>query len=149
MVLRLIIKRTMEKYFLPYDLCILAQKKGFDDDCLAFHENNKFLKEKKLIVVSYNQFAPENETKFVTKTKNSTVPQWAVAAPLYDQIIDWLDETHKLVILVKKNILSDNDYANHFIFELYDESGMIYFGNDSNKYKCLNKSIRQALNLIK
>lgn len=72
----------MEKLFLNKDLSLLAKEKGFDEPCFAFYDSDGF---------NYIQCSPENGMVSNKYHHN-------LAAPLYQQIIDWFKEKHGLYI---------------------------------------------------
>ena len=132
----------MEKRFLPYNLSLLAKKKGFDDECFGYYEQQS----KKLIIYANNLPLTEEQKKrpllYKTSIKNSTLPVWAFAAPLYQDIDDWLINNHELsvevtfwrkdfIIKIRKNGLDSHiDYKKN-VFK--------------NKRSALNLGIRIAL----
>ena len=60
----------MEKLFVPYSIALALKELGFDETCLA----------------KYNTLTERLEYK-------------SVAAPLYDQVINWFREKHGIIIV--------------------------------------------------
>jgi len=146
---------SVEKLFLPYNLCILAQKKGFDEICMAYWEHNKFPSKKidtKKLIIHYSNFPlikeEEKIDRFRVPIKNSALPQWAVAAPIYEQIIQWLDKKHSLFIQIEKNLIN-NEYFGLYVWKLTDESGEEYVRTSKSKNGALKSAIKKSLKLIK
>lgn len=85
----------MKHLFIPYELAVIAKEKGFNDYCLnAYNDRGKM---------------PYSDKH----CKNSSLLNGFVAAPLYQQIVDWFMTEHKLQVLWS----SDKDKMNDRIKE--------------------------------
>jgi len=105
--------------FVEEDIAILAEQYGFDEECYATIEKKYELKEKKFPSILHifftnksfeelylNIMKPELVEMYKkrpglfkdNKAKNSTLPQWLIAVPLYQQLQDWFREKHKINI---------------------------------------------------
>ncbi len=69
--------KQLQDLFVPYDLAVKIKQKGFNEECLKFYGDDKKL------------YQDDNIT-------NSTVNPDYCSAPLYEQIINWLDDVHKI-----------------------------------------------------
>ena len=70
----------MEEQFIPYEQALKLEELGFDEECLAYQNNT-------LIIYDNEEFS-----------KNSQFVGNTVAIPLWQQVIDWLREKHKINI---------------------------------------------------
>lgn len=117
----------MKHLFVPYSLALLAKEKGFNEQCLAvYHTDDKSI-------------AP------VVPDKPFTLSGWAnsdessgryLAAPLYQQLVDWFREDHLLYIVFN---VPNNEWR---VEELPPES-RIHLGSGT-----LDSAIEQAFKLI-
>lgn len=147
----------MNNLFVPYEIALALKEMGFDEPCIGSYEDNK-LSPPPVLHVSYSN-QPINTSMWKEEyvetykkrpkmfegkePKNSKMPQWKVAAPLYDQVIDWFIEKHKMDILISP----DNYYGYYGCY--YD--GITYHelaGNEDRK-KCRDEAILKAIELIK
>lgn len=78
----------MKNLFIPYELAVIAKEKGFNEPCLT-----AFTPEDGLLDV----FDCEEPCYLTNKETRTGV----VAAPLYQQIIDWLREEHEIFVHVE------------------------------------------------
>jgi len=123
--------------FVPYELAVKLKEKGFSDECFAKYLTTEI---------------PENMFRFNSQghpmNYNSGEFGRFVSAPLYQQVIDWFRETHRI------NIHADS----LGLISYYGFVGRI--GNYSNAkkiteeekmltyYEAMTKSIQEALKLI-
>jgi hypothetical protein len=69
----------MTHLFADYEVSILAREKGFDANCLAVYMNGEF------------QIPRGFSMAIVTKTQVDLLKGKAILAPLWDQLIEWLE----------------------------------------------------------
>lgn len=105
----------MKHLFIPYELALIAKEKGFNEDCLAAYSFNS----KEIIGIGYY-------------TDNRQL-----LAPLYEQMIDWLE-----------------DKFDFFFERLMNEDKGVYYivWNGTAAYselKTIDKAIEEAFSLIK
>jgi len=90
-------QEQIEKYrmslFVDYDLAVELKNKGFDMPCLGFYSRNRFC---------FNDEMDESSNQS-DYSINSQLDSHFVAAPLIDQVIEWLIEHHNLNIEVSKS----------------------------------------------
>jgi len=82
----------MEKLFLPYTLSLLCKQKGFDESCMTIYNDEGIL--------LLNQVFRSNNTISFPEVSRMLfeVNEEDIAAPTYNQIINWLIEKHNIYI---------------------------------------------------
>lgn len=75
----------MKHLFVPYELAVKLQKKGFNEPCFA----------------TYNNLS-NGIIDLLPKKYGENRMQSLVIAPLYQQVIDWFRENHGIEILPQK-----------------------------------------------
>lgn len=152
----------MNNLFVSYELSLLAKEKGFDEPCLGHYQDN-------IEMFTHNSIKGKLNLGFLGQCKSepydwNNVPNWGVktqkfySAPLYQQLVDWFREKHKLHLdvtfrEVKGNIVSGINSV-YFDIEIYMLSGgdahKIYKFSEysDNYYETLTKAIEQAFLLI-
>lgn len=127
----------MKHLFIPYDISRQLKDKGFNEECLAFFRGNQ------------ESLTTELPAK---RNKNSMfVDATSVAAPIYQQALDWFREKHNIIIGVDYFDSGKSGYLDACCgyvrtikpFKHTDVGGL---GNDY--YKSLNIAIEEALKLI-
>ncbi len=118
----------MEHLFIPYKLAVIAAEKGFDEGCCRYYHTDKSL-----------------------RTISEGTLNEVCAAPMYQQIQDWLIEKHGLNIWVdcspKKewvwtiNIIEKGFYYQSTDMDMGDKSF-------STKQEALIEAIEQSFKLI-
>ena len=91
----------MKHLFVPYELALLAKENGFDEDCLAYWE---------LFDNSWNGYGAwggitvlyeEDDLRLIlTVNELKSYYRNLIKAPLYQQLIDWFREKHKIDVRV-------------------------------------------------
>lgn len=86
----------MEKEFVPYDLSLRMKSIGFDEGCFGYYESGD-----RNLVINFNNFPLSKEQKkrsglYLINNSNSSLPQWAVSAPTWQQAFRWFREYHNL-----------------------------------------------------
>jgi hypothetical protein len=74
--------------FVPYNIALLAKQKGFDEPCVAYYW-------KDVLTTTCNQ--EEDDYWHI----NSKLAANEIAAPTYQQLVDWLREKHNTVIYAR------------------------------------------------
>lgn len=134
----------MKHLFVPYNLALELKEKGFNEPCFTWwgkyppHD-----KEPELINVGGHIF----ENTFTNHPDTNTT------APLYQQVIDWFREKHKLHFYIETTPSFDKMQGNKFkvsiksCFEPFKwTTGHYYLGD--TYYEALDKAIEEALKLI-
>lgn len=157
-----------EELFATFELSKLAKEKGFDEECFCYFElgGDKvgYLEE-----IVYYELERRNSTINIIDSE--------CTAPLYDQIINWLETNHKIFINVIMNgegfdQLDENvpigncldKYVYYYDVSVFDlnknktikiinkQKEKIFIGcktEFTNRREALNEAIKQGLNLIK
>jgi hypothetical protein len=125
----------MKNLFIPYELALEAKELGFNEFCIG----------------EYTKHAQTNAIDLRYPKHEGLQGDWPleneVDAPLYQQIIDWLREKHKIETV----ILSDTEYNNSFeycLYKLHSKNKITGNINYTTYYEALNKAIEEALKLI-
>ena len=133
---------NLEKEFVPYDLALRLKVLGFEESCLAYYESQD-----KNLVINYNNLPLTEEQKkkpglYTIDNRNGVLPQWAVAAPTYQQAFRWFREKYNLVFnFISYNIVKPGEY--HWSITWNDEakaSGIVKTYEEAEQ-SCLEKLI--------
>lgn len=144
----------MKHLFIPYELAIIAKEKRFDEPCFAtYYKNNQELHG---LVLRDIEDTSANCLDYHWENKN--VHESVICAPLYQQIVDWFREKHKIEFYILSTI--------RFEKKRYYYSA-IHIKTDSNEkevasmniitsiedtfidfYLAFNKAIEEAFKLI-
>lgn len=151
----------MEHLFLSFELSVLVKQKGFDEQCFGYWEMNKYDESCPKIIINYtnqpstNPGAKLRPKMFEIDNKNSSLPQWAISAPIKQQIIDWLikkDIDIRIVPIYNKGIQISWKVLG--LMSIADRT-KVYCdnkNNDKSEYnsysEAMNEAIKEALNLI-
>lgn len=73
----------MNHLFVPYELAVKAKEHGFDEPCFGW-------------------WWDDNSSKVVHLTPQMTQLELTFSAPLYQQLVDWFEEKHEIIILPYK-----------------------------------------------
>ncbi len=118
----------MKRLFIPYELAVIAKEKGFDEPCFGYWN----------LTNGQSIMYP-----FITSNKANVV-----AAPLYQQIVDWFREKHKVIITIDTNLFGKS--FGHITS--YNYVTMSRWANNEGEpldyYEALNKAILEAFKLI-
>lgn len=124
----------MNKHFVPYDIAKELKEIGFDEPCFKYYDQSKDICSA-LQLVKWN-----SESKVL------------IAAPLYDQVIDWLIEKYNLHVYTDQDTSSKWRYVisvdwNRKDVPIEDE----FQGKWKHKERklALNEGILKAIELIK
>lgn len=134
----------MKKLFVPYELAVQLKEKGFNEPCLCCYRGNALQ-----LAISTSGYL--SDTNFeVNSDLNDATGYW-VAAPLYQQIVDWFREKHDIFIDIRRAYWRDNDVEyNDFIYPPKSNVHLdITLGNEfPTYYEALDNAIKEALKLI-
>lgn len=130
-----------EEYFVLPPIARALRECGFNEPCIGAYEINAWGCESKLIISYTNQRIDPNEFDEATKElfikrpglfrdlrKNSELPQWLYAAPLYDQVKNWL---------FTKNLRIHETYIAKTVFKKGDNGAWFYSVYDTIEGNCL------------
>lgn len=125
----------MKNQFVTYEIAKKLKEIGYNENCASYYYEDKELSS------LFDEF----------RVKNSKTADVHIAAPLWQQVIDWLREEHKLLLTVnpnyKKWIISR---INDDIFKPSELMRAIHYeSKDGFDYiRDREKAILTALNLI-
>jgi hypothetical protein len=78
----------------PYQLALRMKFLGFNEPCFGYYESQN----EKLVISFNNLPLTEEQSKrpglYTTDNRNGSLPQWAVAVPLYQQAFRWFREKY-------------------------------------------------------
>ena len=97
----------MEKEFISYQLASRMKALKFDEHCFGYYETGD-----ENLVINFSNFPLSKEQKkraglYLINNSNSSLPQWAVSAPTWQQAFRWFREKYGLDNWVYKS----RDYA--------------------------------------
>jgi hypothetical protein len=124
--------------FVPYELAVKLKEMCFDDPCFALYKKDG----SDITPVDYEYY------RDLTGCKNSEVVyrQWFnIAAPLHQQVVDWLRETKGIKVYCTPQ---DNGWMPYAYLGNHYESGVLPIVIGLTYYEALNKAIQHALTLI-
>lgn len=152
----------MKHLFVPYDIALIAKEKGFDEFCLTKFEPKLYTKPNgdqilsAIIKTTFLNGIPKHyEDGGFEGYKNSSKDMFGakcVAAPLYQQLIDWF-ESKDINITVKKihlnhyEVFINKAYLTDIIY--YTEFEKVYTKRFESKYEAYNEAFEEAFKLIK
>lgn len=143
--------KNLHKLFVSYDTALILKEKGFNEPCIAYYSNK----------VDEPSFC-ENRNIFGDYVLIRTLPQRGISAPLFQQIINWLDEKHS----VHFSFIHSNDIYNEYTVRIYKDLNKstytsFYLMNGDNDFdesqmmkvfisytEALDNAIERALKLI-
>jgi hypothetical protein len=121
----------MTEQFVPYEIALKLKEKHFNEQCLAFFNG-----------VGDDMLQPI-DTDFINFREIGD----CVAAPLWQQVIDWLREKHSLDIMTRQLQLDGRAY--YKITKIETEDKIKGYSNFcKSPYEAREKAINQALTLI-
>jgi len=118
----------MKNLFIPYKLTVIAKEKGFNEPCLCIWEKKNI----------YSVQMPSYASGLLFKSIiNSEVGNKTYTAPLYQQIVDWFREKHKIKIVENPNTGG---------WDIYNYDGFEY--HLRRQLGDINEAIEEAFKLI-
>lgn len=143
----------MEKQFVSFEIALKLKNKGFNEDCFAFYQKNKNLNKKFKLT---NNFWTDEELMGTPKLGEDLIQSWSkseidesrskgekfekivgIAAPIWQQVIDWLKKEYKICIEV---IYADYNSKANYNIKWYNGICFCEIPNLSNAINiCLEK----------
>jgi hypothetical protein len=122
----------MKKLFVPFGIALKLKEKRFNEDCLKY----------------YNPAVPDKVGGFTNTYKNSEQIKDFVAAPTWQQALDWLRESYAINIYLYLNAGKD---AYHVVIESegFVDNPMPRIKQSFEYYEAFEIGIEGALTLIK
>jgi hypothetical protein len=92
------------EYFVTCNVAVALKEVRFDEPCMGYHESEQELNinycnrptQPELYNATIRKALEEKPGLFDERRKNSQLPQWFYAAPLYHQVFDWLRIKHNM-----------------------------------------------------
>lgn len=123
----------MKHLFVPYELAFLAQQKEFNEECIdEFCNNDDLIYYKKGELIGIG-----NSDNYLIK---NTKDERYIAAPLYQQLVDWFEEKHNLQVYAYK-------HKETYTGVVLSQEGNYKFKKCKNKNEALNLALTQAFKL--
>lgn len=127
----------MKHLFVNYELALLAKEKGFNELCLTYYG----ISSKTLFPIGARVY--QNSVLY-SDPENSTV-----TAPLYQQLVDWFRDKHKLHIGIDTMAFGYVGYHNNTPDPKTWSKDKRYRTNDYKEYyQALIKALTEAFKLI-
>lgn len=130
----------MKHLFVPYELALILKEKGFDEPCLGRYRDKKFQLYSVIKEHCYNSDPISNKD---------------ISAPLYQQVIDWFYNKHRIFVEADGYIIDSGEYDGCYGFkatirvaENYKEKILFAQGEFPTREKAWNKAIEEALKFI-
>ncbi len=126
--------------FVDFDSAHQMKKLGFNEKCIGYFEN-----ERKNLVVKFDNSELTEQQAIRPKlysywSTNKELPQWATAAPLWQDAFEWFDKKYNLYPQFQK---TTNGYV-YFIFTNSDQFEECFDNDLKMKKACLKKLIALA-----
>lgn len=128
----------MKHLFLNKELSLVAKEKGFDEPCFAFYNEEELIR---------------HLFRNIEQCRNSEVD--GIAAPLYQQIIDWFIKKYFINITIhyecSVNEAMDIYARINFMISEFLHQDVIVRGDGQfpTREEVLNKAIKETFELIK
>lgn len=131
----------MNKLFVPYPIAVALKEIGFDELCLGlFTEDGLQYDGEEYSLPFHNSIA--NEPGIDTRL---------VAAPIYEQVIDWFIEKYNLFLMWDRQPKKKNIFE--FFYFIKQGNGWdtepLFSGTFNSRPKALNAGIEKCIQLIK
>jgi hypothetical protein len=134
----------MKKQFVPYEIALTLKEKGFDEPCISKYEENYLCQDFSFDIC--------NDDTWITNSKLHSKDKYC-AAPLWQQVIDWLRDVKKVEIIVESGPV-DLGYSYHIYYTKDGKNRrMDGFGHDEleeveyNYPQCRQKAVEHALTI--
>jgi len=143
----------MEHLFVPFEICLTLREKGFDEPCRDHWERGQNDKEWELF--TSGEWLTKKDLMADYKDANGNLCG-EISAPLYQQVLDWLREKHKIYIeLIIDGWENDekitDEYIGYRAFVWKVSEPKPHHNDDlgmSDYYTILKVAIEHALKLI-
>lgn len=138
----------MKHLFIPYKLALMLKKKGFDEPCMSYYFPDG----------GFMEAAEEDDTRFPGDLRfyeYSNSEGENIAAPLYQQIVEWFYNKHRMFVEADGYIINSGEHDGCYGFkatiriaENYKEKILFAQGEFPTREKAWNKAIEEAIKLI-
>ncbi len=133
----------INKLFVSYDLALLAKEKGFDEECFMdwktpvvhIRGSGERIKRDPDLYKS-NHYVSGSDVSYINE----------IAAPLYQQLVDWFREKHDIHIWIVSDIgYTKTAYTWYFTGDATESKSR---SQCSTYYEGLNEALTEAFKLI-
>lgn len=83
----------MHRLFVPYGVALELRKHGFDEPCFLVYQDKQLLS---IVNLPKGNVIENFSTVPIPTLRNSQLAQATVAVPLFQQVIDWFREKHRI-----------------------------------------------------
>jgi len=130
----------MNKEFVPYAEALALKELGFNEPCFGYFENQDMN-----LVINFNNLPlTEEQSKrpglHIIDNRNSVLPQWATAAPLFQQAFRFFREKYKIRFFIQSG-MSDLGEFFKVIFPDGEQRTFSYETREEAELACLRKLI--------
>lgn len=134
----------MKEQFVPYEIALKLKEKGFKQPKSEVEISINHYYSNKGVISSYQYFSMNDVEKF---NKNL---DWTIYAPLWQQVIDWLESKHGVVINVTTFIRREDGKPHIKMFYVHKHPLVpkTFECEVSNTIKTKSEVIEHALTLI-
>lgn len=132
----------MKHLFVPYELALKLKEKGFDEECFYRYNHN-----------GSGSPNPKWDGKLVNNRKWERFADYddCIAAPLYQQVVDWFREKYSIEIEIASTM--EGGYYYYIFTNTEDEERFEDLEYTEKKkltyYEALTKAIEEAFTLLK
>jgi hypothetical protein len=122
----------LQKEFIPYELALKMKQLAFDEPCFGYFESQ----DKNLVINYNNKPLTEEQQKrpglYTTDNRNGSLPQWAVAAPLYQQAFRWFREKYGMLCSIE---FVEPEYSGEYGYKMYYKPGHLHIDHWGKGFK--------------
>jgi hypothetical protein len=134
----------LKSLFVTYELALKLKEKGFDEECLTNWDINGIPHLSKYLSTSVKNSYYSKDNGF-----NPNV----CSAPLYQQVVDWLESEKNILIDITHNYYFEGRSINTWHISITNRYGAVKmspndFPDFDTRQEALTKTIEQALTLI-
>lgn len=151
----------LNNLFVSYVIARELKKKGFNEPCLGFYDDDKLLHPSiqdvsamRIMSENNDQYKEYDEDDYVFIDFIPTDKMPDILAPVYQQVIDWLREEHNIEINVNNYYRNSKNYKPEYQIYINGQQQSIEYSSSSsvvlyaNYYAALNYGIEESLKLI-
>jgi len=138
----------MKHLFIPYKLALQLKEKGFDEPCFTWFLNKKLEEDSAKFFFFTHSYRSHKGYKSVPAEE-------FISAPLYQQVVEWFYNKHRIFVEADGYIIDSGEYDGCYGFkatirvaENYKEKILFTQGEFPTREKAWNKAIEETLKLI-
>ena len=120
----------MKEQFVPYEIAIKLKEKGFNEPCISKYEENYLCQDEGFDICL-------DDTWLTNKKLNRSIGK-CIAAPLWQQVIDWFREKHQIEIVLSGITVYDIRKYHICLYYIVDgimtDHAMLLFDEETREY---------------